>query len=292
MDLLINIIVCVKDSVAITAATRLIRIIQIKYWQFMRGLGKNRYKVCSLVFVVVLLFSGFLRLGISDGLDTLRYERISRECRLVFVGNWQYQEKQIAIDGIEQIARKLANTTTKRDTPCEAFRNVFGINTKEPMQLHHLKTGDVGGKCFSSHVVGIFGLFPLYKPMAKTKSEHLIVHEFGHAFEARLEDVMGTKIPRNLLLKVQYHNPNFPDRILDPETGIVPNKDYGFAGVRWLWQLSADPSPGEEFADMFLGWAYDAWADNPAGRLRSDFMDAHMPDWINYLDIHRVKGAS
>ncbi len=86
-----------------------------------------------------------------------------------------------------------------------------------------------------------------------------------------------------MLLQTQYHDPTFPDRAVDPISGKVLNINYGFAGVRWLWQLSDDPRPGEEFADMYLGWTHHAWANNAAGNAREAFMDSHMPFWVAYL---------
>jgi hypothetical protein len=41
-------------------------------------------------------------------------------------------------------------------------------------------------------------------------------------------------------------------------------------------------SPSEDFADMLIGWAFDRFADDPAGVARNDFMNGHMSDWITY----------
>ena len=31
---------------------------------------------------------------------------------------------------------------------------------------------------------------------------------------------------------------------------------------------------------MFLGWAYDGFTDDPAGRARTEWMDSQMAEWI------------
>ena len=39
-------------------------------------------------------------------------------------------------------------------------------------------------------------------------------------------------------------------------------------------------APGEDFADMFIGWAFRGFSDDPAGRARHAWMAQHMPEWI------------
>ncbi len=46
------------------------------------------------------------------------------------------------------------------------------------------------------------------------------------------------------------------------------------------------PSACEDFADMFMNWAQNSFADNDAGRARYDWMDARMGSWV-YSSINR-----
>jgi len=52
--------------------------------------------------------------------------------------------------------------------------------------------------------------------------------------------------------------------------GRLPQQSYSNAGTA-----------SEEFADQFLGWTYYTWASNPAGQMRSEWMDKYMPGWVN-----------
>jgi hypothetical protein len=48
---------------------------------------------------------------------------------------------------------------------------------------------------------------------------------------------------------------------------------------RFLGPLQTDT--WEEFADMFVGWTYGTWSTGGAGTQRSNFMNHHMPMWVN-----------
>lgn len=91
-------------------------------------------------------------------------------------------------------------------------------------------------------------------------------HELGHAFAHRAD-----RQPYDDLTAEWNANPNFPQRANNP---------HGFAGGFPGWQQSQGRTANEEFADMFLGWAYNRWGNNVAGRTRSQWMTTHMPGWI------------
>jgi hypothetical protein len=54
----------------------------------------------------------------------------------------------------------------------------------------------------------------------------------------------------------------------------------GYAGPFPGWQQSTVRTANEDFADMFLGWAYNHFADDPAGAARYQWMAVNMPRWI------------
>ncbi len=90
-------------------------------------------------------------------------------------------------------------------------------------------------------------------------------HELGHTFDWR------TDFQGRIDLAAKWNaDPNFPQRNSDPD---------GYAGEAFGWQQSISTGASEEFADMFLGWAYNRWGNNAAGGARSDWMSTNMPTW-------------
>jgi hypothetical protein len=73
-------------------------------------------------------------------------------------------------------------------------------------------------------------------------------------------------------------------------TGQKPYYNNGFYATKrtgWQWRLTDNKNdPGDIFADQFIGWVYDKWEIDAEGRmtelgrLRSDFMDKYMTQWI------------
>ena len=59
------------------------------------------------------------------------------------------------------------------------------------------------------------------------------------------------------------------------------------------WQQTDDPSAGEEFADMFIGWVYNQWEASInggwslAGQARASFMDEYMPPWVWFAYLYK-----
>jgi hypothetical protein len=116
------------------------------------------------------------------------------------------------------------------------------------------------------------------------RTVHLVVHEMEHVFNARMTNVLGALAeklsPYNQLFTTQANDPTFPNRV-DNDANLV-----GFAGPRYNWQQSPSGAPGEEFADMFLGWTYNRWETGAhglkaAGQARADWMAARMPLWVD-----------
>jgi hypothetical protein len=95
------------------------------------------------------------------------------------------------------------------------------------------------------------------------------MHELGHAFEVATKDIVKPA-PRDVLQAAQAADPAFPDRQYDTQAHnkdgslafdannnpiMIVDPQYlgGFAGPRFGWQQSAEDTPGEEFADMYIG---------------------------------------
>jgi RHS repeat-associated protein len=101
-------------------------------------------------------------------------------------------------------------------------------------------------------------------------------HEFGHFFDARA----GSQ-PRQDWAAAKVTYTNQIGRLAELPGGRKDSiKESGFASGPWTWQQSVSNAPGEIFADMFLGWTYNHFADNAAGAARYDWMETHMAGWI------------
>ncbi len=125
----------------------------------------------------------------------------------------------------------------------------------------------------------------------ETRNTSLVVHELGHAFDymvcgntdgcindpgsarAGLTGRMGTDLPKKLDGSTGLGRPDYDG----PKPGIC----YGFAGGQDEWQFaySNKETPGEVFADMFLGWEYAEWGNDEFGygTNRQYYMDTNMP---------------
>jgi hypothetical protein len=61
------------------------------------------------------------------------------------------------------------------------------------------------------------------------------------------------------------------------------NRGYATAGFPWQQHpatVQGGATPSEDFADMFLGWAYNHFANNAAGAARYNWMSTNMVEWI------------
>jgi hypothetical protein len=104
--------------------------------------------------------------------------------------------------------------------------------------------------------------------MAFTSARNNVVHELGHSFAQgwyRKDGSYGSNGPYvnmndNLLVEGGFH-----------ESPVSANR---------TWRQNPDISPTEIFADMFLGWTYDTWADNKVGIGRDNFMTTNMAEWL------------
>jgi hypothetical protein len=114
----------------------------------------------------------------------------------------------------------------------------------------------------------------------------------GHAFDQRVcafdnrgaecADIGGSPI-RNRLREDVATRP-YLERFDDYGSAVdLPGAPayYGFAGGQNVWQFAAEEQtnfsthPGEVWADMFLGWAYENLATQ-----RMDYMNDVMPEFL------------
>jgi hypothetical protein len=106
------------------------------------------------------------------------------------------------------------------------------------------------------------------------------LHEFGHLFawhagrQQPYRDLQNTQI---IVDDVQIAGGN-----MRTAHGYQPGYRRG---TSLPWQQHAGACCGEDFADMFLNWGLNSFANNPAGAARYDWMNANMPRWIA-LAVH------
>jgi RHS repeat-associated protein len=202
---------------------------------------------------------------------------------LSFTGEWDYNDMVGTLDAVRTIANGLASTLSARNrrehgidgTPIRfysspsTFRQTFGGVT------FNRNPGNCGA-CWAQ-ADNPWGTVQVY--VQNVAHGHYTAqnaaHELGHTFDWRT----GFQARADLQQKWN-DDPAFPRR--DPA-----NVDLrGYAGPRFGWQQSNSLAASEEFADMFLGWAYSRWetdvngALTPDGVARSNWMNSNMRQWI------------
>ncbi len=201
-------------------------------------------------------------------------------------GGFTYQEMVNIVSAAQAEGKKASQVTPYTDDPWEAFRELYNIDLNHPFRYEMVNKmcseGCFGRTLSDRHVE----FYRYYLTEANTRAfthidVSLVIHENAHAFENALARFLGYKPPRNQLSAAQSADFSFPDR---PDN--CGSSDYcGFAGDPYQWQQSISGAPEEEFADMFIGWAFNRWENTELGResgqARSNFMNTYMPLWVN-----------
>jgi hypothetical protein len=106
--------------------------------------------------------------------------------------------------------------------------------------------------------------------IAITLARNNVVHEFGHAFGSLLNAIHPNWKPYS----------NIDRSWTGSEKGYHPSPDS--ARATWRQARSADDynTGNQVFADMFLGWVFNAWADDKWGSWRGDEMFDFMSLWM------------
>lgn len=198
------------------------------------------------------------------------------------VNQWDLRFIPDILEAVMAVGVKLSETLG--ELPWQAFRRVYGITNNDPMRLRWGECPQcAGGGAFTNGPRLIsFASMSEGRTDSNLRRRNHVVHELGHAFNQRFNRTLET-----ILEATQKSNRNFPDRQSPPDGKIVgPN--YGFASGQnvFSWQQNPSASSSEEFADSFLGWAFDTWetrgdALTVDGKSRQSFMNLHMPAWIN-----------
>jgi hypothetical protein len=214
-------------------------------------------------------------------------------------GNWTEEDEDDTVEGILMVSHALARVTPESDTPSEIFREMFGTPTftlreEGETGTWYCTAGGYGAQC---------------EPLARGRiSSELIAHELGHTLNARIANNLGNGLDVHGEDRTEY----FRRLQLDPyetlrqsqitaqvegeethvsgrnEMGVFERTDHGYASLGPPWQQHSirwddnGNTPNEDFADMFLNWAFDGFTDDPAGNARFEWMEENMPDWITF----------
>jgi RHS repeat-associated protein len=232
-----------------------------------------------------------------DSCGAVRYRRTAPNWAQVaalfsvkFTGKWSNADMRNALVGVIAVGARMAATTQQADTASQAFKASYGISPSSPMvfDMYEWSVCEQGcwGRTYGHNSIRIYRYFNEIDDAGNviigadgqpirgttTMSPRLTAHELGHAFNASASNVAGVaNTPYESLLGTWNTDPTFPHRA-----------DGGFAGAFPGWQQSLDETEGEEFADMFIGWTFNAWASGDAGSRRSAWM-RRMSDWLTVM---------
>jgi hypothetical protein len=205
---------------------------------------------------------------------------------------WTDAEKAVVQAGAMQVAEALFLAGGEQfNSPREAFMAVYGGAVK------FRKTGvgaDNLGEATSENgrLVIKVNNHPDVGITDPTTGAMWAAHELGHAFNIATKQegefwgpgyidlaregvwVNGTRIAGNTN-PISYSDNNTYVRTAD---GYRPGLAVGINGP---YQQNTRRDVGEDFADMFMNWAFSSFADTNAGVARYNWMDNHMSTWIS-----------
>jgi hypothetical protein len=131
--------------------------------------------------------------------------------------------------------------------------------------------GPYGAETMGAHEIEFYDIAFAAGDKDPDKLLFNVIHEFGHAFNVNARGrgygALGSDVIEAMVdgKKTKIAGKGV-DRHTDEKYGM---KDYPY-------QEDKKHTDGEEFADMFLNWVENSFADNDAGRARFSWMNQHM----------------
>ena len=171
----------------------------------------------------------------------------------------------------------------------EAFKRVYGY-------INFEWTYDVingFGWTYNDHTIKWDGFY-----MIDYRGVRNVIHELGHMFDRKIcstrqsdgicngDEIFHDSARTDL---TAVWNTEYCGIYLclgrTTHSGPQPGMYWGFAGDWEEWQFGATDDPGEVWADMFLGWVYDEWGDDPFGiaDYKQNYMNTHMRAYLGGL---------
>jgi hypothetical protein len=94
----------------------------------------------------------------------------------------------------------------------------------------------------------------------------------------------GTIFKRNVVHELSYAFNSIlsSEPVMDLGNAYLGRALGGYAGDLHQWQFNESDTPSENFVDMFVGWVYDQWGNDPQGYgiRRSTFMNESMANYL------------
>ena len=209
-----------------------------------------------------------------------------------FTGHWVTPDKEAALDAVWTVAEAMSQVWRRElirqnrelvktgdlehvvpiPSASELFAQVFGR-----VDFHRVSARCETG-CWAETWVPRITIYANAPEGGYTFQN--AAHELGHFFAQR-----ASRQPYHDLNATQIGYTR-PDGEIIPVAGGGWGAGYvrtskGYATVRGPWQQNWwTATPNEDFADIFLGWAYNHFADDPAGAARYQWMAVNIPRWI------------
>jgi len=204
-----------------------------------------------------------------------------------FAGDWSDSDRANTITGARTVGGALARVLNgsreerlmlsksgdplaSRITAREAFLRVFGMPTVK-------LTSESGFWCERMGCDVQCG--------AATKiSARLFAHELGHVFNTRAASIPYTMLASTTIQDRKKHHVTGIN-----EAGVFKRTNLGYRSAWFPDQQhpldmdSMGNTPGEDFADMLLNWAFNTFSDDEtgAGAARYEWMATNMAAWIS-----------
>jgi len=180
--------------------------------------------------------------------------------------NWSASNAYYALSAVRTIGGQISETLGNGSSSSEAFKSVYhtGVNFMWMPRTCAINGytcwGYAGNFSETNNTIQIYEKYTTSNGYTLTSpiTPQLFVHELGHAL-----NILSGRRPQNYV-----HNYN---------GGILTESRRGFATG---YTFGQDNLSSEIFADMFVGWAYSKWRNDPLGPIRNDVMTTNMGEWI------------
>ena len=203
--------------------------------------------------------------------------------------SWHVQDQDAVLNAAQTVARAQVRALHQRNREY-ARTGDFDLMVDVPASdvLFRQLSGDVAFhqsalSCQDVHGVGCWAFTASPRIIIYTNAPQggytfqNAAHELGHLFAQRAggrpySDLMVAQIGVNGEIVA---GGGWPD-----ESGYQ-RTNLGYATEKGPWQQNWwTETPNEDFADMFLGWAYNHFARDAYGAVRYQWMNTNMPQWI------------
>lgn len=215
----------------------------------------------------------------------------SLEFGVIFSGDWTYKAIQIAMEAVRKVGSAISQALY--------VNNSISINSGDAFRMAHgnLAFQGVGKNNICDGCTGQTS-YPVIKFIIGDITDRLVGHELGHAFDRAIwtrngSKYTGTNNPVEFLTTHGIYDgegnlvtgfsrskgtyTRWNDRIA-PNNGFisdsVPGQYHGTDFDDWN-------DPNEGFADIYLNWAFNTFADNPSGLSMYVWTATNMASWLN-----------